>query len=689
MALPAGPGSCSAVPAIPDGGMLEAPVMMREPFLASNRHAVDRRARAQTRSLIRISALPAAMTRPTGLSALAVTVFWAVLLVRPAAALDCHGNNCDLECPEFVASISSPWPDARTSVRCWPGAPCEFSVFARIPMSMVDPSSALSIFLDNSTTPISMGDLVRHGGGPCVSSGADPLGCIFSLSGAVSDGTDVCFVARVANASFSCKSVPWCLRLVSNDCADSFSGQGCSSCDQNSTNRACVSTCNAYSTCSDNRRSCEEQLLHLRPSASGITAETIRLSWMWIADATVPSDFDHYEFQFARDDGNFCDLSVDFVSIPIQVSVEFPANKIIDASKNFSAHTDLFFRVVVVRTSGRRYVSVRSNSLRVFNQVGPTGRLHLVTWHSQLLSVHRMNALGQYVSVFEHHSHPISPGGSAVDSMRSMLFVVSEQAPDAIQPAQTILTIDLDDPQNISQISLEEFQNTSFWNLQIDESDGNLLMITVNSSGSAIVTLDALNGGILASDPLPSHPRQAVSAMDSRTSIYWFVDSLGGIRSYQRVGGTVSAGLDLCFLTSLATCDDLVVMKMAFDTNRNRLHSIIGPWQGGKYPSTLTLVTLNPVSLTGTVVKPTSLPAFDFSLFAFDYDRNYLYTVHKNSKSSSMVVYDIDRNTPVHEEALNVKVVDLNFQSSRVPVIKMLAPGHVPGDPSVQVTVSG
>ena len=51
-----------------------------------------------------------------------------------------------------------------------------------------------------------------------------------------------------------------------------------------------------------------------------------------------------------------------------------------------------------------------------------------------------------------------------------------------------------------------------------------------------------------------------------------------------------------------------------------------------------------------------------------------------------MVVYDIDRNTPVHEEALNFKVVDLNFQSSRVPVIKMLAPGHVPGDP-VQVTV--
>ncbi|MGB1606687.1 MAG: hypothetical protein ACPIOQ_78890, partial [Promethearchaeia archaeon] len=80
---------------------------------------------------------------------------------------------------------------------------------------------------------------------------------------------------------------------------------------------------------------------------------------MWIADATVPSDFDRYEFQFARDDGNFCDLSVDFVSIPIQVSVEFPANKIIDASKKFSAHTDLFFRVVVVRTSGRRYVSVR------------------------------------------------------------------------------------------------------------------------------------------------------------------------------------------------------------------------------------------------------------------------------------------------------------------------------------------
>jgi len=519
-----------------------------------------------------------------------------------------------------------------------------------------------------------------------VSTDTVAIACIFRLT--EEDLRDVethqvaeyCFVARATNASDSCSSEPWCMWLVKPQ----FQQEEIQSID----------------------------LLAYAGISEPPGPETIHLSWTWQTGVQIPKGFKRFEFQYASGGQTYWrDVPASWPTSALISSVQFPAHDVAESGSNVQegAQSILFFRVIVV-TETRRHVSLRTNQIRLFHRDELPGRLHLVTWQSQVLRIYRSLSDGDrstVQAVFEIPSHPILSGTFAVDSVRNRFFAITAKPSDEPDPSPTLVVANLQDHASHSLLALggigRSFYNTSFWNLQACEADGNLLVTTVNASGFAIATLDAISGHVIASHALAFPVRQAVSAVDSQRCLYWFIDaSSNTIKSYDWARGTFSGGIELCAIAqSACTTGQPVILHLAFDSNRRQLHIVAGPWQSGDDSSLLTLVAFDPYGsapVAKVALSAVKSPGSGFVSYAFDFARSLLFvstaTDSETHIDARMITYDMRSNFSSFTVLSHVgRVVGLAVNADSTPVVQTLSPALLqPGLQShmdARVTITG
>jgi len=614
---------------------------------------------------------------------LVCSVLVMLLGVQAAAPVSHTTSNTTCIPPRFVSSISSPWPDLRGNASCFPGATCEIPVFARLDGehdSQTYPSSSpgeIAVMASQRASgPYSGERILRYDGMPCASTGADPLACIFRISRgdfddvAVSGVLSYCFVASASSPSGVCPTAPWCLRIT-------FAPS-------------------------------EQQLLHLHPRA-GISeqsvpgSETVELSWTWQPDASIPENFLRYEFQYAKEGEAFRDVPMPSWPAAVQTSsIQFPARYATESDNNLPmAQSSLFFRVVFV-TDTQRHVSLRSNQVRIFNGEEKPGLLHLITWESFMLRIFKATTTSSFESVFEYDTSAVVPGTSVVDSIRNRFFAITAKPGDDTDPAPNLLVLDLDDPASFSLFPLgggvRSFYNTSIWNVEVDERDGALLFTTVNATGFAIVTMDPA-GHIIATDAVPYNVRYAISAMDTVARAYWFVDSSSNsIRSYDRSQRSFSRGIELCSRAPTACqARELVILHLAFDCNRRRLHVVAGPLNRDGNLDVLTLVAFDPYGPdadAAVVLTAVQIQGSEFSSFAFDFARRLLFVStaedQQTLSDARTTTYDMQANISSHAFVSGVgRVLDLHVRWNPTPVVRSFTPALLQPIGLDSVTITG
>ena len=261
-----------------------------------------------------------------------------------------------------------------------------------------------------------------------------------------------------------------------------------------------------------------------------------------------------------------------------------------------------------------------------------------------------------------------------------------------LYPPKRLLVFDLQNraSNRVLVRAIDGFRNTSFWNLQVDEQDGQLLVTSVNASGFAIVTVDSLDGRVLESDMLPCSVRQAVSAFDSLKGEYWFFDvSSNMIRSYNRFTRSLTEGIDFCTLAATACkTGHSIVLHFTFESNRRMLYIVASKWRSGDQ-STIVLVTMNantPSASSSIIYTAVYINKMQYFDFAFDFGSDLLFASTANSQKgmvmgSQMVMYNMHSNTSRQVVLSNVgQIVDMRVRVSRLPVIQSLSldnPNHI------------
>ena len=588
--------------------------------------------------------------------------------------------------PIFVSSIGALGPDSRTEVSCFSLSACQFPVFARQSGVVSFSSQNVAIVAaPNASGPFSPQHILRYDGRPCATEN-DAIACIFRIPQDEAGTTagrlgNICFVAQTRGDNGTCSSDPKCFKIA-------FTHE---------------------------TQQPDQQLVDLNVYAgmspySTPGAEIIRLSWQWSSEP--PAAFllsEHLKFQYTRDGQPFSDLPADRSADTTHSFLEFPLRLVVgpEGQIHEDSRTVLQFRVIAV-VGGQRYVSLPCNELRIFHGEELPGRLHLVTWQSQMMRAYRATPAGSQVEALgEYPSHPIVSGASAIDNVRSRLVLVTAQPGDAADPTPMLLVIDLHEAASVMPFPFQGdarlFCNTSFWNLQVDPEDGHLLVTTVNASGFAILTLALVdNTTIIAeSDYFPCHVRQAVSAFDSNASLYWFIDSAdNAVRFYNRSQRSFSSGIGLCDMAPTSCAAEVpVILHMAFDSIRRRLHLVAGPWRSGG-DSPLTLIVFDPLSENdpsspSTVIRTAvRVSGSDFFSFAFDFARRLLFASRASNslthRDALMITWDMRSNTSSKSVLSHVgQVVGLQVQTDLSPVIQSLSPAVMQPIGLEKVTITG